>query len=90
LIERITALLRSHPKIEIKAQGRCRGIALGHEGKDGNFKLTSINPAFGVACGKTACDAHECGHAVQDALKPNVDHDDPGYKTWTESFVTRR
>jgi hypothetical protein len=31
--------------------------------------------------------AHESGHALQDALKPNIDHDDTGYQSWTESFA---
>jgi hypothetical protein len=31
-------------------------------------------------------DAHESGHALHDALKPNIDHDDKGYQTWSESF----
>jgi len=30
--------------------------------------------------------AHECGHALQDVLKPNAVESDPGYNTWGESF----
>jgi hypothetical protein len=30
--------------------------------------------------------AHECGHALLAALKPNVDHSDQGFRTWGESF----
>lgn len=30
--------------------------------------------------------AHESGHAVQHALKRNIDVSDPGYRTWSESF----
>ena len=30
--------------------------------------------------------AHECGHALHDALKPNAVHGEPGYGTWSESF----
>jgi hypothetical protein len=30
--------------------------------------------------------AHECGHALLDVLKPNVDHNDVGFRTWGESF----
>lgn len=30
--------------------------------------------------------AHESGHALHATLKPNVDHADPGFKTWGESF----
>ncbi|HWQ35119.1 MAG TPA: hypothetical protein VNQ79_19895 [Blastocatellia bacterium] len=30
--------------------------------------------------------AHESGHALHNALKPNVDHTDQGFNTWGESF----
>jgi hypothetical protein len=30
--------------------------------------------------------AHESGHAAHNALKPNVDHTDPGFDAWGESF----
>lgn len=30
--------------------------------------------------------AHECGHALHDALKPNAIHGEPGYGAWSESF----
>ncbi len=30
--------------------------------------------------------AHESGHALQATLKPNADHLDQGYRTWSESF----
>jgi hypothetical protein len=30
--------------------------------------------------------AHECGHALLDVLKPNIDHTDLGFRTWGESF----
>src|SRR5262249_1027670 len=32
-------------------------------------------------------DAHESGHAVLHALKPNLDYEDAGRKIWTESFA---
>ena len=30
--------------------------------------------------------AHECGHAVHHAIKPNADLSDTGFRTWSESF----
>ena len=30
--------------------------------------------------------AHESGHALHNALKPNIDHTDQGFNTWGESF----
>ncbi|NOT62884.1 MAG: hypothetical protein HOP19_21965 [Acidobacteria bacterium] len=30
--------------------------------------------------------AHECGHALHDVLKPNIDPSDQGFNTWGESF----
>ncbi len=31
--------------------------------------------------------AHECGHAIHHALKPNSDVSDSGWRTWSESFA---
>ncbi len=31
--------------------------------------------------------AHECGHAIHHAIKPNADVSDTGFRTWSESFA---